>query len=372
MGFKNIVAAGSLLLATVAVPALAQIKVACVGNSITYGYGLNGATTYPQHLQYVLGETYQVENFGNSGKMFHKASSESYWSQTTFKDAYEFTPNIVVIELGTNDSKYFYSGTADSYNYYFYEYKQDSQGKNYTRESLIAEMKKDYEALIDTFLNNNHTPEIYVTLQPYANNLGWFITDTAIVNVINPMIKEVAEKKRVKVIDLHAKFNKPEWLLDDNVHPNAEGAKALAEIIGEGILNGPVMTGPVESSSSVVAGSSSAATESSAATVQSSSSAVTVESSSSKAAISSNSSEIVSSSSETTTIRTNVEVPKAHVSVLGQSLLVNNYKGDIFVFDMNGNRVKTGYSSGQANISINSKGVFIVKTGDVIQKVVFK
>ena len=46
-----------------------RIKVACVGNSITYGTGLSDRATqsYPVKLQKLLGERYEVENFGKPG-----------------------------------------------------------------------------------------------------------------------------------------------------------------------------------------------------------------------------------------------------------------------------------------------------------------
>ncbi len=50
-------------------PAVAQIKVACVGDSITAGYGLAnpGTQSYPAQLQTILGGGYTVENYGASG-----------------------------------------------------------------------------------------------------------------------------------------------------------------------------------------------------------------------------------------------------------------------------------------------------------------
>lgn len=60
-------------------------KVACVGNSITFGYGLNwDEKTYPQNLQIMLGDDFEVGNFGHSGMMFHKKSNESYWTSPKF------------------------------------------------------------------------------------------------------------------------------------------------------------------------------------------------------------------------------------------------------------------------------------------------
>ena len=59
----------SILFITAASAQENRIKVACIGNSITYGYGLPDRTTqsYPAQLQKMLGESYQVENFGKSG-----------------------------------------------------------------------------------------------------------------------------------------------------------------------------------------------------------------------------------------------------------------------------------------------------------------
>ncbi len=217
--------------------ASAQTRVACVGNSITAGYGLGWQEDYPFRLQEMLGDSYKVQNFGVSSMTFaNKGPSDnmSYWNTDKFKAALEFTPEIVVIELGTNDSKFFSNNCigTDGQPQYNYNYGQ------YDKENLY----KDYEALIDTFAHLPTSPRIIATLQPYSNNCGWGIMDTAIVNQINPIIQEVATRKGVEIIDLHSQFNTPEWFLADSVHPNATGAKELARIIKEGILKAPADT----------------------------------------------------------------------------------------------------------------------------------
>ena len=202
-------------------------NVACVGNSITEGYGIWSEKKYPEHLQEMLGNGYTVSNFGASSMTFaNKGASDniSYWNRDQFKNALASAPNIVVIELGTNDSKFFtekctWNGTEKyNYNYNLYEKKM---------------LYTDYEALIDTFAHLPSTPEIYATLQPYSNNCDWGIMDTAIVNQINPIIKETAIKKGVNIIDLHTLFQTPAWFLDDSVHPNATGAQELAKIVNK-------------------------------------------------------------------------------------------------------------------------------------------
>ena len=45
-----------------------QIKVACIGDSTTYGHGITGwpKNNYPAVLQNLLGESYHVNNYGVS------------------------------------------------------------------------------------------------------------------------------------------------------------------------------------------------------------------------------------------------------------------------------------------------------------------
>ena len=216
--------------------ASAQTRVACVGNSITAGYGLGWQEDYPFRLQEMLGDSYKVQNFGVSSMTFaNKGPSDnmSYWNTDKFKAALEFNPEIVVIELGTNDSKFFTNNCIENgqpqYNYNYGQYEKE-------------QLYKDYEALLDTFMHLATSPRVIATLQPYSNNCGWGIMDTAIVNQINPIIEEVATKKGVEIIDLHSQFNTPAWFLPDSVHPNATGAKELARIIKEGILKAPADT----------------------------------------------------------------------------------------------------------------------------------
>ena len=211
-GIKRSMGALAVLLAFTATGAFA-VNVACVGNSITEGYGIDwGEKKYPDHLQELMQPGDSAANFGTSGKMFYKESGESYWVQGKIKEALAFPADIVVIELGTNDSKLFY------YTYY-----------NVTVDML----KPSYEDLLDTFAHLPTHPEIYATLQPYSNNESWGIMDSTIVKYINPLIKETSVEKGVNIIDLHTLFQTPAWFLDDIVHPNPTGAQELAKIVNK-------------------------------------------------------------------------------------------------------------------------------------------
>ena len=83
------------------------IRVACVGDSITYGHGIKDREhdTYPGLLSAMLGEKYDVRNFGVSGTTTMMDTDMPYMNEQAYKDALAFNPQIVTIKLGTNDSK---------------------------------------------------------------------------------------------------------------------------------------------------------------------------------------------------------------------------------------------------------------------------
>ncbi len=219
---------GKIVLAVVAVSsamvasAFAAGKVACVGNSITYGYGIESwpdQTSYPHHLQGMLrgdAPSDTVENFGVSGLTVRKDDQASYWKGYRFAPAIEFAADTVIIELGTNDSKAYTTWNTP---------EQDA--------AVDSAITADFEALIDTFLVKSK-PHVFICLAPYVNNIEWNILDTAVVKRVNPAILQAGLEKGVNVIDLHSRFSaleNPSWYLEDMVHPSVEGAKHLAEIV---------------------------------------------------------------------------------------------------------------------------------------------
>ena len=204
------------------VSAFAAGKVACVGNSITYGYGIESwpdQTSYPHHLQGMLrgdAPSDTVENFGVSGLTVRKDDQASYWKGYRFAPAIEFAADTVIIELGTNDSKAYTTWNTPA---------QDA--------AVDSAITADFEALIDTFQVKSK-PHIFICLAPYVNNVNWNILDSVVVSRVNPAILRAGIEKGVNVIDLHSRFNALEnrsWYLSDMVHPSVEGAKHLAEIV---------------------------------------------------------------------------------------------------------------------------------------------
>ncbi len=201
-------------------------KIACVGNSITYGYGIESwpdTTSYPHHLQNLLrsesGNAAKdtVGNFGLSGLTIRKDDASSYWKGYQFTPARNFAADTVIIGLGTNDAKV------------YTEWLNDAE-----RVAYDSAITADFESFIDTFQVQSK-PRIFLVTPPYVNNSAWGMFDTAIVKHVIPAIFRAGLTKGVSIIDLHSKFSyleNPSWYLStDTVHPSIEGAKHLAEII---------------------------------------------------------------------------------------------------------------------------------------------
>lgn len=189
------------------------VRVACIGNSITDGYGIGMAPVngYPAILQKKLGEGYLVKNFGVSARTMMNKGDLPYMNELAWRDAKAFNPNIVVIKLGTNDSKtHNWAHGAD-------EYRQSMQ------------------AMIDTLKALPSKPKIYLCSPIPAFKDSWTINDSVIVNGEMPIIKKLAKKNKCQFIDLHTSYTYGDMMLNDGIHPNAKGAAKMADIIFDAI-----------------------------------------------------------------------------------------------------------------------------------------
>lgn len=195
-------------LATIAAPREQALRVACIGNSITDGMGIDMSEVYgyPAVLQRVLGKNYNVKNFGVSARTLMNKGDLPYMKEQAWADAQAFLPNIVVIKLGTNDSK--------DYNWI--------HGADYGA---------DLQKMVDTLRALPSKPQIYVC-SPIPAARIWGISDSVIVNGEIPAIKRVVKKNKLAYIDLHTEFKPTEGLMQrDGIHPTDKGAAQLAKII---------------------------------------------------------------------------------------------------------------------------------------------
>ena len=197
-----------------------KIKVACVGDSITYGHGVEawGKNNYPSQLQRILGDKYHVENFGHSGKTVSDSGDQPYTKSKQYQLSLDFEADILVFMLGTNDSK----------------------PENWTNEvDFIAK----YNSLINKYKENNPNIRIIICTPAKAffsdgktSGTTNFDVQPQVVESIRNTIRTYAFANGYEVVDIfdlsqyHA-----EWFEKDNVHPSADGARAMSEAIAKKI-----------------------------------------------------------------------------------------------------------------------------------------
>ena len=64
-----------------------------------------GKLTYPMKLGQMLGDEYEVKNFGLGGRTLLKKGDYPYTNDNTYNITLNWEPDIIIIKLGTNDSK---------------------------------------------------------------------------------------------------------------------------------------------------------------------------------------------------------------------------------------------------------------------------
>lgn len=186
-------------------------RVACVGDSITEGYGLavQSKTGYPVVLDSILGVGYAVLNSGRSATTLQQKGDFPYWICKEFSNVFAFNPDVIVIKLGTNDTK--------PYNWQAGRYE------------------KDYQALIDTFRTIPANPRIYLCLPVPVFKTKWGINDSIVVNGVIPIVEKLAKANQLPVIDLYHQMLNQGANFPDSIHPNEQAAKVMAEIIAKEI-----------------------------------------------------------------------------------------------------------------------------------------
>lgn len=209
-------------------PRKGAVKVACIGNSITDGSGIDMAEQYgyPAQLQDLLGDGFCVKNFGVSARTMLNKGDHPYMNEMAWKDAQAFHPDVVVIKLGTNDSKpHNWQHSA--------EFKQDLQSMLKTlRPDLAAKGKRSKKGKAQEVKK----PVVFLCTPVPAVKDTWGINDSVIVNGVMPVQKAVAKEYGLNVIDLHSLFPGEEGTMQsDGIHPTKKGAQRMAQIIAKQI-----------------------------------------------------------------------------------------------------------------------------------------
>lgn len=187
-------------------------KIACVGDSVTEGatIQIQSVYGYPVVFENNLDENYTVLNFGKSGTVMQINGDVPYWECKEFHNVFSSKPDIVIINLGTNDTK----------------------PQNWIDSETFA---ADYQAMIDTFKTIESNPEIILCLPVPAFEVRWGITDSVLTAGVIPAIEKLAETNNLRLIDLNTELANQPDMFSDGIHPNEDGAKKIGELMAKTI-----------------------------------------------------------------------------------------------------------------------------------------
>lgn len=179
-------------------PVAKAATVACVGDSITAGYLSSCGLNYPNQLQVLLGNQYNVTNYGVGGRTMFKqqhlppGDMVSYWNTTQYHQALASASDIVVLMLGTNDAK-------------------DSRWAMSSHT-----FPTDYADMARSFLALSPKPKLYVMVPPPLYRDGRYNMNQTVINSLFPgsgpaAVRTIAEALGLptsQVIDIYSLFQK--------------------------------------------------------------------------------------------------------------------------------------------------------------------
>ena len=185
--------------------------VICIGDSITFGQGTmttRDVDGFPAQLAVLLGEDYRVTNYGLPNRTLQSTGNMPYTQEDFYAESLAQNPDIVIIMLGSNDSK------PDFWN--------------------PERFKQEYSAFIRQYQNMESQPAVYVMIPPaifLENPDSGDCNDEIVKGELAPIVTEIARELGVTVIDLNTLTqDHPEWFAD-GLHPNKEGNEAIAKAI---------------------------------------------------------------------------------------------------------------------------------------------
>ncbi|MEY8428068.1 GDSL-type esterase/lipase family protein [Lachnospiraceae bacterium 46-15] len=214
------------------------IRVACVGDSLTFGYSSANPEfhSYPAQLQNLLGDGYEVRNYGKTSYTLMKSGDLSYWNTPEYTNSKAYNPDIVILMLGINDSK----NTQESPNW-------TTKNGVTPQEAFLSDLKE----MIQNYQNLASHPTVYVGLAhrlPAEFVMG--LNNTVLEKEIVPLQRQAAEETGSIVLDVNMFSH--ECIADsdfnDTSHPTDVGYQKLANFIYSGLTGREISMEIIEDS----------------------------------------------------------------------------------------------------------------------------
>jgi len=183
------------------------LHVTCLGDSITYGYKLGDPArqSYPAHLSRQSHGRWQVVNAGVNGATVLNEGDIPITAQKVYQDIVHSKPDVVVIMLGTNDTK-------------------DSNWR------FIGNFINDYTEMIKKMQQLPSKPRVIVCSIPpiFADYPGGINSERE--KKINVLVKKAADITGANFFDINRLLLKKSSLFIDGIHPNTKGTEEIAAL----------------------------------------------------------------------------------------------------------------------------------------------
>ncbi|WP_394405193.1 GDSL-type esterase/lipase family protein [Streptococcus sp. 20-1249] len=188
------------------------IKVATVGDSLTYGYGLGNREedAYPSILADLLGSHYQVSNFGLSGRSLQSTADFPYFNEKNAQLSLESDADIVIIMIGSNDSR----------------------GPYWNKERFVSEYRK----MVERYINLPSHPDVFLVVPPFVPTSRFGLNNAIIRDELQVLIPEIAEEFGVTAINLYPLTEGREEYYSDGLHLTPLGNQLVAQTVFSHLL----------------------------------------------------------------------------------------------------------------------------------------
>jgi lysophospholipase L1-like esterase len=179
------------------------VRVVCAGDGLTSGIGSAHGQTYPEQLERMLGHGWHVMTYGSTGTTLLRKGDRSWWRSFQYHYALRARPDVVVIMLGSNDTR----------------------PQNWQQQ---AAFEKDSRELIASFRDLPTRPRIFICLPPYVPGPNDRDVSEERLRVLRACLQTVAEEENVGLIDNYAVTKPFPGDISRNLYPNHRSYARIA------------------------------------------------------------------------------------------------------------------------------------------------
>lgn len=190
------------------------IKVAAIGDSLTYGYGLENREkdAYPSILADKLGYLYQVSNYGLSGRSLQSTADFPYFKEKNAQLSLESEADIVIAMIGSNDTRAPY----------------------WNKERF----SKEYKEMAVCYMNLSSQPDVYLVIPPFVPTSRFGLNNQIVEEELQGIISDIGQELSLPVINLYPMTKGHTTYYSDGLHLNPMGNQVIAEEIYRHLMNG--------------------------------------------------------------------------------------------------------------------------------------